>query len=76
MLSSHPGEVVVAATHLTPIKMLVTDVLGLAMESVFKTEISPASVTVLAWYPDGRAVVRLLNGRPGGPALGTGAGVG
>jgi broad specificity phosphatase PhoE/ribonuclease HI len=76
LLSAHPGSVVVAATHLTPIKMLLSDVLELPMESVFKTEISPASVTVLAWYPDGRAVVRLLNGRPGGPALGTGAGVG
>ena len=76
VLSNHPGGVVVAATHLTPIKMMVAEVLGLAMESVFRTEISPASVTVLAWYPDGRAVVRLLNGRPGGPALATGAGVG
>ncbi|QIK65938.1 bifunctional RNase H/acid phosphatase [Nocardioides sp. HDW12B] len=76
LLETYAARVVVAATHLTPIKMLVSEVLGLPMESVFKTEISPASVTVLAWYPDGRAVVRLLNGRPGGPALGTGAGVG
>jgi broad specificity phosphatase PhoE/ribonuclease HI len=76
LLEDYAARVVVAATHLTPIKMLVSDVLGLPMESVFKTEVSPASVTVLAWYPDGRAVVRLLNGRPGGPALGTGAGVG
>jgi probable phosphoglycerate mutase len=72
LLKEYAGRVVVAVTHLTPIKMLVTDVLDLPMESVFKTEITPASVTVLAWYPDGRAVVRLLNGQPDGPALGVG----
>lgn len=64
-----------AVTHLTPIKLLVAEVLGLPLESMFRTEISPASVTVLAWYPDGRGVVRLLNGQPGGPALGVGVAV-
>jgi ribonuclease H / adenosylcobalamin/alpha-ribazole phosphatase len=72
LLKEHAGRVVVAVTHLTPIKMLLTDVLELALESVFRTEVTPASVTVLAWYPDGRAVVRLLNGQPDGPALGVG----
>jgi probable phosphoglycerate mutase len=72
LLERYAGRVVVALTHLTPIKMLLTDVLDLPMESVFKTEVTPASVTVLAWYPDGRAVVRLLNGQPDGPALGVG----
>jgi ribonuclease H / adenosylcobalamin/alpha-ribazole phosphatase len=72
LLEEYAGRVVVAVTHLTPIKMLLSDVLDLPLESVFKTEVTPASVTVLAWYPDGRAVVRLLNGQPDGPALGVG----
>jgi ribonuclease H / adenosylcobalamin/alpha-ribazole phosphatase len=72
LLKEYAGRVVVALTHLTPIKMLLSDVLELPLESVFKTEVTPASVTVLAWYPDGRAVVRLLNGQPDGPALGVG----
>ena len=36
----------------------------LPFEGAFRTEIMPASVTVLTWYPDGRGVVRLLNGLP------------
>ena len=38
--------------------------LELPFEGAFRTEIMPASVTVLTWYPDGRGVVRLLNGLP------------
>lgn len=64
MLLTHASRTVVAVTHLTPIKMLVQGVLDLPFEAAFKTEIMPASVTVLTWYPDGRGVVRLLNGLP------------
>jgi ribonuclease H / adenosylcobalamin/alpha-ribazole phosphatase len=64
MLLAHATRTVVAVTHLTPIKMLVQSVLDLPFEAAFKTEIMPASVTVLTWYPDGRGVVRLLNGLP------------
>lgn len=75
LLSSYPGQVVIAVTHLTPIKLLTHHVLEMPLTSLFRTEISPASVTVLAWYPDGRPVVRLLNGQPTGEVLGTSAGV-
>jgi broad specificity phosphatase PhoE/ribonuclease HI len=61
----HAGRTVLAVTHLTPIKMLLQGVLELPMEGLFRTEVLPASVTVLTWYPDGRGVVRLLNGLPG-----------
>ena len=64
MLLAHATRTVVVVTHLTPIKMLVQSVLDLPFEAAFKTEIMPASVTVLTWYPDGRGVVRLLNGLP------------
>ena len=64
MLLAHATRTVVAVTHLTPIKMLIQAVLDLPFEAAFKTEIMPASVTVLTWYPDGRGVVRLLNGLP------------
>jgi len=75
LLSSYAGQVVVAVTHLTPIKLLTHHVLDMPLTSLFRTEISPASVTVLAWYPDGRSVLRLLNGQPTGAVLGSGAGV-
>ena len=61
----YAGRTVVAVTHLTPIKMLLQGVLELPMDGLFRTEVMPASVTVLTWYPDGRGVVRLLNGLPG-----------
>jgi len=70
ILGAHRGKIIVAVSHLTPIKLLVRQVLDLPMESIFKTETSPASVTVLAWYDDGRAVIRLLNGQPSSAGLG------
>jgi len=70
LLAAHRGRTVVALTHLTPIKLLVAAVLDLPLTSVFRTEISPASVTVVAWSPDDRAVLRLLNGQPAGFSLG------
>jgi ribonuclease H / adenosylcobalamin/alpha-ribazole phosphatase len=74
ILSSHAGRVVIAVTHLTPIKLLTHAALEMPLTSLFRTEISPASVTVLSWYPDGRPVVRLLNGQPVGDLF-DGAGV-
>jgi probable phosphoglycerate mutase len=75
LLSAHAGRVVVVVSHLTPIKLLTHEALDLPLSSLFRTEISPASVTVLAWYPDGRPVVRLLNGQPSSGVLGSSAGV-
>ncbi len=66
LVADHAGRLVVACTHLTPIKLLVQQALDMPLTSLFRTEVGPASVTVLAWYPDGRSVVRLLNGQPGG----------
>ena len=66
LVADHPGRLVVALTHLTPIKLIVQQALEMPLTALFRTEISPASVTVVAWYPDGRPVVRLLNGQPTG----------
>jgi probable phosphoglycerate mutase len=57
-------------SHVTPIKTLVARALGAPLDSVFRMELSPASVTVLSFYPevDGRprASMRLYNARPPG----------
>ena len=66
LLETYRGRTVIAVSHLTPIKLLTHAALDLPLASLFRTEISPGSVTVLAWYPDGRPVVRLLNGQPAG----------
>ena len=55
---------------MTPIKTLVATALQAPLESVFRMELSPASVTVLSFFPDvdgkARASMRLYNSRPPG----------
>jgi ribonuclease H / adenosylcobalamin/alpha-ribazole phosphatase len=67
----HAGRTVVVVSHVTPIKTLVADALGAPLTSVFHMELSPASVTVVTYYPaeaglPDRASLRLYNGRPPG----------
>jgi broad specificity phosphatase PhoE/ribonuclease HI len=67
----HDGRTVVVVSHVTPIKTLVADALGAPLEAVFRMELSPASVTVISYYPaegpiPDRASLRLYNGRPPG----------
>ncbi len=69
LLAAYPGRTVLGVSHVTPIKLLVARALDLTLEATFRVELAPASVTVLAWYPDGHPVVRLLNGRPAQPAF-------
>jgi broad specificity phosphatase PhoE len=64
LVAAHPGRTVLATSHVTPIKLLVKLALDMPLESIFKTELAPASVTIIAWYPDGHPVLRLFNGRP------------
>jgi broad specificity phosphatase PhoE/ribonuclease HI len=64
VLTDHAGRTVLAVSHVTPIKVLVTHALGAPLESVHRMELAPASVTVLSYYADGRASLRMFNGRP------------
>ncbi|AWB91872.1 bifunctional RNase H/acid phosphatase [Aeromicrobium chenweiae] len=61
LLTAHPGRTVVAVTHVTPIKLLVRHALGAPLSSIYKMELSPASVTTVAWWPDGNASLRGFN---------------
>jgi broad specificity phosphatase PhoE/ribonuclease HI len=70
IVSSYPGQTVVAVSHVTPIKTLVADALGAPLDAVYRMELAPASVTVISYFrggPDGdlpMANLRLYNGRP------------
>ncbi len=70
ILETHPGKTVVVVSHVTPIKTLVATALQAPLDSVFRMELSPASVTVLSFFPDvdgkARASMRLYNSRPPG----------
>ncbi|MFD8234585.1 bifunctional RNase H/acid phosphatase [Streptomyces sp. NPDC059696] len=61
LVAAHPGRTVLLVTHVTPIKTLVRLALGAPPESLFRMELSAASLSVVAYYADGNASVRLLN---------------
>ncbi|MEV8564424.1 bifunctional RNase H/acid phosphatase [Streptomyces sp. NPDC051322] len=61
LLARHAGRTVLLVTHVTPIKTLVRLALGAPPESLFRMELSAASVSEVAYYADGNASVRLLN---------------
>jgi probable phosphoglycerate mutase len=49
------GERVLVVAHVTPIKLLVSEAVGAPLESVYRMELPPCSLSTLAWFPDGNA---------------------
>lgn len=64
-LEKHAGKTVVLVSHVTPIKTVVAHALDAPLESVFRMELTPASITVVSWY-DGRPSMRMFNALPPG----------
>jgi broad specificity phosphatase PhoE/ribonuclease HI len=70
VLTTHAGKTVAIVSHVTPIKTLVARALEAPLLSVYRMELSPASVTVLSWFGGGprgeipMASMRLYNARP------------
>ena len=64
LLTAYPGKSVIAVSHVTPIKLLVRMALGAPLEALYRMELAPASVTVISWFPDGQASLRMFNARP------------
>jgi probable phosphoglycerate mutase len=71
LLRRHPARTVLVVSHVTPIKQLVCLALGVPPATVFRMELAPASTSVVLWFPDGNASLRLFNDtshmRPTGP---------
>lgn len=61
LLARYAGRTVAVVTHVTPVKTLVRLALGAPVASMFRMELSPASLSVVAYYADGNASVRLFN---------------
>ncbi|MFD8543804.1 bifunctional RNase H/acid phosphatase [Streptomyces sp. NPDC059649] len=61
LLARYAGKTVLLVTHVTPIKTLVRLALGAPPESLFRMELSAASLSAVAYYSDGNASLRLLN---------------
>ncbi|MEU0208844.1 bifunctional RNase H/acid phosphatase [Streptomyces canus] len=61
LVAAYAGRTVLLVTHVTPIKTFVRLALGAPPESLFRMELSAASLSAVAYYADGNASVRLLN---------------
>ncbi|MGW3822730.1 bifunctional RNase H/acid phosphatase [Streptomyces sp. NPDC005071] len=61
LTTCHAGRTVLLVTHVTPIKTLARLALGAPPESLFRMELSAASLSAVAYYADGNASLRLLN---------------
>ncbi|MGW1717203.1 bifunctional RNase H/acid phosphatase [Streptomyces sp. NPDC002156] len=61
LIAAHAGRTVLLVTHVTPIKTLIRLALGAPSESLFRMELSAASLSAVAYYADGNASVRLFN---------------
>ncbi|MEV0980860.1 bifunctional RNase H/acid phosphatase [Streptomyces sp. NPDC049915] len=61
LIAAYAGRTVLLVTHVTPIKTLLRLALGAPPESLFRMELSAASLSVVAYYADGNASVRLFN---------------
>ncbi|HWU23144.1 MAG TPA: bifunctional RNase H/acid phosphatase [Nocardioides sp.] len=55
LLATYAGKTVLVVSHVTPIKTLVAHAMGAELSAVFAMELSPASVSVLSFYPDASA---------------------
>lgn len=61
LLARYAGRTVLVVSHVTPVKTLVRLALGAPQESLFRMELSPASLSAIQYYADGNASLRLLN---------------
>ncbi|MFF9554348.1 bifunctional RNase H/acid phosphatase [Streptomyces albus] len=61
LLARYTGRTVLVVTHVTPVKTLVRLALGAPPQSLFRMELSAASLSAVAYYADGNASLRLLN---------------
>ncbi|WP_069768960.1 bifunctional RNase H/acid phosphatase [Streptomyces sp. LUP30] len=61
LAAAYAGRTVLLVTHVTPIKTFVRLALGAPPESLFRMELSAASLSAVAYFADGNASVRLFN---------------
>lgn len=54
-------QTVLVVSHVTPIKMLVTEALGAPMGTIYRIHLDVSSLSAIDWFDDGPAVLRLLN---------------
>lgn len=61
ILAAHPGQAVLVVSHVTPIKTLLRLALDGGPQMLYRMHLDLTSVSIVDWYADGPAVVRLMN---------------
>jgi broad specificity phosphatase PhoE len=61
IVAEYPGATVVVVSHVTPIKTLLRIGLAAGPSVLFRLHLDLASLSVVEFYPDGNASVRLVN---------------
>jgi probable phosphoglycerate mutase len=68
VLREYPGATLVLVTHVTPIKMLLRDALQAGPGVLYRLHLDLAALSIVDFYPDGGASVRLVNDTSHHPA--------
>ncbi len=58
IVDEHAGETVAVVSHVTPIKLMTRLALDGPMSIIHRMELAPASITTIAWWPDGTPSLR------------------
>lgn len=61
MVAAYPGATVAVVSHVTPIKMMLREALQGGPGILYRLHLDLASLSIVDWYPDGGASVRLVN---------------
>jgi broad specificity phosphatase PhoE len=61
LIAEHGGATVVVVSHVTPIKSLLRMALDAGPSLLHRLHLDIASLSVAEFYPDGPAIVRLVN---------------
>lgn len=63
LIADHPEQTLLLVSHVTPIKQLLRQALGVGSSVLYRMHLDLASLSIADFYPDGGASVRLVNGR-------------
>jgi probable phosphoglycerate mutase len=61
IIAAHPGSTVLVVSHVTPIKTLLRLALDGGPQTLYRLHLDLTSLSIIDWYADGPAVVRLMN---------------
>ena len=53
LIYSYPSRNILVVSHVSPIKLLVALTIDAPVESVYRMELRPCSISTTTWYPDG-----------------------